>query len=849
MTTITNTFTDILYPQKGNGQPNFNDPLNAKTEDGLRYDFFGNLIGQIPLVYVMTFADKSVSYAQSPSAVNIDLGDNTANVAHDGSFAIAALQHGGSAEGDVLVDVSEVTGSAFDDIIRGSDASAYLSPDGLSGSASSGFAVTYNAGLPAAQATPNFPNPTVRVELVHNPGDNVLNGGGGNDLLEGRGGADTLNGGDGLDMASYETSPGAVTVQLAGVGADTQTQIASGADATGDTLNSIEGLVGSRFNDTLTGNSLDNVLAGGLGSDTLDGKGGNDTVDYSNDHFFRSGDTAAQVVVHLGLNLGQGTGQEFNLIHNPFGGPIPVLVSTDTLISIENVTGSDGSDSITGNELSNTLDGRGGNDTLDGGAGNDLIIGGAGIDTVSYLSHDALAILPGEQDVISLGLGPNSGSYTRSQLVSLHPVQFQTVETDSLQGIENVTGSNHAETINGNDQANLLDGRGGNDVIDGGFGNDIIIGGDGTNTASYISHDAAAGVSTIALGLNGADGSYSRAILAGFPPSLQTVETDVLRDIQNVTGSNQGETIIGNEQANVLDGRGGDDTLVGGGGNDTIHGGDGNDTYDFTGNGLALDTFFDDSGAADRVIIDSFSEILPGFGSFTTGRDGNDLVVVLTTGTFRIVDHFNGHQIETIMARDTGQSMVLANGLVGGDGNGIIAGTTGNDTLDGRGGDDLLYGNGGNDHLIGGTGNDHLYGGAGNDLLEGDDGDDVLDGGPGNDRLIGGAGHDTFVVTPAAGAEHGEGHDGDTLHFGGLPHGNGPLAGNDVIEDFTRGEDRIDLSAFHTSFAELIAGDGHGHDEHAVTLRTEGHDSVLAFAGGSLRIEGIAHLNAHDFIF
>jgi len=91
--------------------------------------------------------------------------------------------------------------------------------------------VTFNAGFPAAKATPGFPNPQVSVELVNNPGDNVLNGGGGNDLLEGRGGADTLNGGDGLDFASYETSPGAVTVRLPGVGADTQTQIASGADA------------------------------------------------------------------------------------------------------------------------------------------------------------------------------------------------------------------------------------------------------------------------------------------------------------------------------------------------------------------------------------------------------------------------------------------------------------------------------------------------------------------------------------------------------------------------------------------------------------------------------------------
>jgi len=37
---------------------------------------------------------------------------------------------------------------------------------------------------------------------------------------------------------------------------------------------SIEGLVGSKFDDTLTGNSLDNVLAGGLGNDILNGKAG-----------------------------------------------------------------------------------------------------------------------------------------------------------------------------------------------------------------------------------------------------------------------------------------------------------------------------------------------------------------------------------------------------------------------------------------------------------------------------------------------------------------------------------------------------------------------------------------------
>ena len=58
-------------------------------------------------------------------------------------------------------------------------------------------------------------------------------------------------------------------------------------------------------------------------------------------------------------------------------------------------------------------------------------------------------------------------------------------------------------------------------------------------------------------------------------------------------------------------GRGGG---AGRGGNDTVNGGAGNDTYDFTGGGLGTDRFFDESGTGDRVIIDSFSQILPSFG-------------------------------------------------------------------------------------------------------------------------------------------------------------------------------------------------------------------------------------------
>ena len=81
--------------------------------------------------------------------------------------------------------------------------------------------------------------------------------------------------------------------------------------------------------------------------------------------------------------------------------------------------------------------------------------------------------------------------------------------------------------------------------------------------------------------------------------------------------------------------------------------------------------------------------------------------------------------------------------------------------------------------------------------------------------------------------------------------------GNDVITDFVVGQDHIDLRAFHTNFDALVDHDnfglaGRGHDDHddPVTLKTEGHDTVLAFAdGGTVRIEGVTHLHASDFVF
>jgi|GEM_PF-1869155 len=108
--------------------------------------------------------------------------------------------------------------------------------------------------------------------LIGLGGNDTLNGGNGNDILVGGAGNDTLNGGAGIDTASYIDATSAVTVNL-GVATAQNT---GGAGT--DTLNSIENLIGSNFNDTLTGNNSANLLFGGAGNDTLIGNGGDDIL-------------------------------------------------------------------------------------------------------------------------------------------------------------------------------------------------------------------------------------------------------------------------------------------------------------------------------------------------------------------------------------------------------------------------------------------------------------------------------------------------------------------------------------------------------------------------------------------
>ncbi|WP_281360060.1 calcium-binding protein [Caulobacter soli] len=103
-------------------------------------------------------------------------------------------------------------------------------------------------------------------------GDNDrLVGGDGDDLLIGGVGADSFNGGLGRDTVSYAEAGAAVTVNLVTGG--------TVGEAAGDVFeDGIEVLVGSAYNDTLTGGDGGVELWGGAGNDTLTGGAGSDTL-------------------------------------------------------------------------------------------------------------------------------------------------------------------------------------------------------------------------------------------------------------------------------------------------------------------------------------------------------------------------------------------------------------------------------------------------------------------------------------------------------------------------------------------------------------------------------------------
>ena len=110
-----------------------------------------------------------------------------------------------------------------------------------------------------------------------------------------------------------------------------------------------------------------------------------------------------------------------------------------------------------------------------------------------------------------------------------------------------IFGTNGNDNLPGTAGADLFIASGGNDFLDGRGGND---------TVSYANWS---GPVTVALGMNGANGSANKYIVQWIfgQPYTWYNSTDTLRSVENVIGSRFNDTITGNELDNILTGLGG----------------------------------------------------------------------------------------------------------------------------------------------------------------------------------------------------------------------------------------------------------------------------------------------------
>lgn len=182
-----------------------------------------------------------------------------------------------------------------------------------------------------------------------------------------------------------------------------------------------------------------------------------------------------------------------------------------TLISIENVIGTNFSDTIFGDAMHNILSGGEGhdllagglgNDTLEGGAGQDVLRGGEGFDRLLGGSGDDTLIGGSGEDVLIGGDGIDTVAYYDSPTGVVVDLYNQEVRNtvyadrtfeqtgiaagDVFGGIENVIGTDSNDEIYGDQGDNLLQGRDGNDVLRGRRGDDVMEGGAGADTFEFM---------------------------------------------------------------------------------------------------------------------------------------------------------------------------------------------------------------------------------------------------------------------------------------------------------------------------------------------------------------------------
>jgi Ca2+-binding RTX toxin-like protein len=279
----------------------------------------------------------------------------------------------------------------------------------------------------------------------------------------------------------------------------------------------------------------------------------------------------------------------------------------------------------------------------------------------------------------------------------------------------------------------------------------------------------------------------SPAIVMGMNPPVEA--------LNHLTGSSIADSLSGSSQADVIAGGvgvdwisagAGNDIIISGAGGDYLTGGAGTDYFTYTsvidvGLGAQRDRIADFQTGVDKIYLAGLAGLPPEAADASWHLVGTkyftgtplEIRCYLSGGNTIVAFDLNGDMTADMEIALTGAVSLTAGdflitattpdfnatpGFVATTPTITINGTTGNNTLNGTAAAESINGD------------------AGNDTINGSGGDDVIVGGRGKDTMTGGAGHDRFVLETSADSG-----------IGG--------AVRDAIQDFTHGDDVIDLSA------------------------------------------------------
>ena len=234
---------------------------------------------------------------------------------------------------------------------------------------------------------------------------------------------------------------------------------------------------GTKNIDVLVGTGSSDVIFDGDGSDTIVAGGGNDTIfNGKGGDFISGGDgedlvsyalSDTSVTVNLATHVGKGGYAE-----------------GDILWEIENLTGSNFSDTLTGDANSNVIHGGEGQDVIHGGGGRDDLFGDGGDDTL--FNDNGMANFNG-------GSGTDTADFSGREVSGYyyHPggvyvnLAYQIVDYNgpnfhewgpkgTIVDVENVNGTHYSDTLIGDYKNNVLNGNAGDDFLTGNGGHDIF---------------------------------------------------------------------------------------------------------------------------------------------------------------------------------------------------------------------------------------------------------------------------------------------------------------------------------------------------------------------------------------